>query len=425
MNSDFNRDWWDFSLHPDASGKGEATRGAEYAARLEGRDLSYQSYLQLKMLLSAQDPSSSVPDERVFIITHQLIELVFKQMLFDFAVVARTLQNVLQIEKTSELQRRLKERSFWNAALTASSRLQFSAGTLLPTVIQYLASKLDTENYNFSQEQFFRFRDNLGHASGMQSSQFRLIQRAMGKSEMLSLRLFPSKEHTSELPNYKDQCPFNSVVDDSVLAGYRHEASPQLGGVLDEVARADDLSHQVLARYAVLHNDGNAPPVRMIERSEIDKLISTMGKLMAHPNGLSSYMGEARGSVPEEAMQVFAVDLERAVHRENARRLSYQAACIGSIYLRLKEPSSALVRVLHQLALADDMLHSASRGFLFTHLAIVRDLLVMPRKPEAPNAASLLRGTGGGGTSILGFMFKHLLPLFPALVAFRSSEPSM
>jgi tryptophan 2,3-dioxygenase len=33
-----------------------------------------------------------VPEERLFIVIHQLFELVFKQMTFDIAVVARTLE---------------------------------------------------------------------------------------------------------------------------------------------------------------------------------------------------------------------------------------------------------------------------------------------------------------------------------------------
>jgi hypothetical protein len=263
----------------------------------------------------------------------------------------------------------------------------------------------------------------------MQSSQFRLIQRAMGKSEMLSLRIFPHKEHGSQLQDRKDQCPFINVVDDSVLVGDRHVALPQHGDVLEDVARMDDLSHQVLARYAVLQhcskNGTNAPPIRLIQHGEIDRLISTMQKLMTHPNGFSSYASETPGSRSEQSLEVFAADLERASQRENARRVSHQAACMGSLSLRLNEPSSYLVRVLQKLALADDMLHHASRGFLFTHLAIVRDLLVVAQKPDTAITTGLLRGTGGGGMSFLGFMFKHLLPLFPALVAFRSSELSV
>ena len=422
MNSELDRDWWDFSLDQDSPGKEHEARAAEYASRLQGHDLSYQKYLHLNILLSAQVPSSGVPDERVFIIAHQLIELVFKQMIFDFGVVARTLKSLLEFKTDDELRLRLADKSFWSSALTASSRLHFSAGMMLPTVIQFLASKPDTENHNFNQEQFFLFRDNLGHASGMQSSQFRLIQRAMGKSELLSIRLFPSKGRPSDLGTQKDRCPFISVVDDSVLVSDRHVASPQPGGVLQDVARLDELGHQVLARYATLVSCPPGPPVTFIRRHEIDKLISTMRKLIAHPNGLNSYADDAHGAMSEDAIDVFAQDLEQAVQRENSRRDSYQTACAGARHLRMAEPWSDMARVFQKLMLADDMLHSATQGFLFTHLAIARDLLLVSRRTEATgNATALLRGTGGGGTAFLGFMFKQLLPLFPALVGFRNS----
>jgi hypothetical protein len=95
--------WWDFAIDP-------ATRADPEAARLkdetgaplvnpsdaEGRRaLDYPAYLGLDRLLDAQTPASRVPEERMFVILHQLFELVFKQMTFDLAVVARTFEELL------------------------------------------------------------------------------------------------------------------------------------------------------------------------------------------------------------------------------------------------------------------------------------------------------------------------------------------
>src|ERR1700674_4069574 len=91
--------WWDFTIDSNERDKNTAViRGNRQVnpGTPDGRFLlDYHRYIGLDQLLSCQVPSSRIPDERVFIITHQLFELVFKQMIFDFAVIAKTFEVLL------------------------------------------------------------------------------------------------------------------------------------------------------------------------------------------------------------------------------------------------------------------------------------------------------------------------------------------
>ncbi|MEO1632499.1 MAG: tryptophan 2,3-dioxygenase family protein, partial [Bacteroidota bacterium] len=100
--------------------------------------LDYASYLGLDALLAAQTPATQVPDERVFIVIHQLCELVFKQMTFDLGVLAGTFRALTDADddtfETRALEPLPDERgpnAFWRPALTAAARLRHCARRLL------------------------------------------------------------------------------------------------------------------------------------------------------------------------------------------------------------------------------------------------------------------------------------------------------
>src|ERR1700733_6944079 len=143
--------WWTFSVD-------EEVRADPARSRFSGdkdinpalpdgrRMLDYHKYLGLDSLLASQRPSSSVPDERVFIITHQLHELTFKMVAFDFAVIARTLEKLLSGGDAESIVRRSSEdEPFWRPALTAAARVSFSCRELLPSIMRYLGDPRDAD----------------------------------------------------------------------------------------------------------------------------------------------------------------------------------------------------------------------------------------------------------------------------------------
>ena len=209
------------------------------------RLLDYQTYLGLDQLLACQVPSSQVPDERVFIVTHQLFELAFKLMIFDLSVVAATFARLLDGDEGRCLALCTgDDESFWLPARTAAGRLSYAAATLLPAFAGLLA-----QDETFSSEEFSKFRPHLQPASGFQSARFRLIQRALGKAGLLAVRLFPAQEYWKDYEGGADRGPAR-VDDPVILRADAAIADPPPDSPLAPAARLDDLAHRLLARLA-------------------------------------------------------------------------------------------------------------------------------------------------------------------------------
>src|SRR5689334_7672903 len=134
--------WWAFAIDPEARRSPERSRlSGELDINPPSPDgrqrLDYHNYLDLDKLLQAQVPGSLIPDERVFVITHQLFDLVFKMMIFDCAVLAATFDKLLCLPDADEFLRvATGDGEFWRPALTAAGRLRFSSKELLPTVMK-------------------------------------------------------------------------------------------------------------------------------------------------------------------------------------------------------------------------------------------------------------------------------------------------
>jgi hypothetical protein len=80
-----------------------------------------------------------------------------------------------------------------------------------------------------------------------------------------------------------------------------------------------------------------------------------------------------------------------------------------------------LADILRHIARADEALHDPSHdSFLSVHLRVTRERMRQLNAYAAKRGeAEPTAGTGGGGIEYLGWAQKHLIPLFPALVAYR------
>ena len=141
-------------------------RALESGIEVDLRDrLTYDGYLQLDRLLSAQKPLSDPPhhDEMLFIIQHQTSELWLKLVVHELRAAIAHLQTddvnpcLKILARVKQIQRQLFEQ--W-AVLE----------TLTPT-------------------EYVQFRDVLGPASGFQSLQYRLAEFLMGNknADMVSV----------------------------------------------------------------------------------------------------------------------------------------------------------------------------------------------------------------------------------------------
>ncbi|MBF4493664.1 tryptophan 2,3-dioxygenase [Flavobacterium sp. JLP] len=124
--------------------------------QLEGllwsKPITYWDYIQTDALLSLQVQRTTLPDEMVFIMYHQVNELIFKMILWEIDQIAET-QNI-QVDFFSE---RLSRITRYFDMLTNSFSIM--------------------EN-GMEVDQYMKFRNTLTPASGFQSAQYRLIEFA-------------------------------------------------------------------------------------------------------------------------------------------------------------------------------------------------------------------------------------------------------
>ena len=112
--------------------------------------LTYWDYIHLDTLLSLQNPKTSIPDEEIFIMYHQITELYFKLCMHEFAQLAKK-ENIDAAFLTSRINRINR---YFNA-LTHSFAVMVDG---------------------MDPEQFLKFRMSLLPASGFQSAQYRMIE---------------------------------------------------------------------------------------------------------------------------------------------------------------------------------------------------------------------------------------------------------
>lgn len=112
--------------------------------------VKYWDYIELDTLLSLQKPRTNIPDERIFIIYHQITELYFQLAMKEFEQLAdkKDIDEKFFIERVSRINR------YFDALITS----------------------FDIMSKGMDQKQFMQFRMSLLPASGFQSAQYRFIE---------------------------------------------------------------------------------------------------------------------------------------------------------------------------------------------------------------------------------------------------------
>ena len=130
--------------------------GQKTDTHLEGllwqKPITYWDYIQTDALLNLQIQRTTLPDENVFIMYHQVNELLFKMILWE----------INQICHTEE-----PETAFFTERLSRISRY-----------FNMLTTSFDIMGDGMEVAQYMKFRNTLTPASGFQSAQYRLIEFA-------------------------------------------------------------------------------------------------------------------------------------------------------------------------------------------------------------------------------------------------------
>ncbi|MGP1394484.1 MAG: tryptophan 2,3-dioxygenase [Inquilinaceae bacterium] len=128
-----------------------------------GSGMSYGGYLGLDQLLSCQKPMSGEHDEMLFIVIHQATELWLKLSLYELSATRDCI-------KTDRLGAAFK----MLARLAAIQRQLTQSWDVLSTLTPF---------------DYTRFRDTLGHSSGFQSFQYRMLEFILGQKNRTMTRV--------------------------------------------------------------------------------------------------------------------------------------------------------------------------------------------------------------------------------------------
>lgn len=435
MNTEAN--WWKFSIEPHERGakikpNGDKDLREVNPTQPDGRRLtSYSDYLGLDHLFSAQIPSSENPDERIFISTHHFFEITFKQMIFDLAVISETLQAVADAPDNNEFHLLCtsddEREEFWRPAVLAANRLKYCAKSVLPVFFHFL-DKSEGKDETFSGVEYFKFRPYLPPASGFQSAQFRLIQRAFGKSKLFDIRLFPSAEYRKDYEGKENAADLVEITNKVILQDAVKVASPDEDSPLSKAANVEAQAHEVLNRLAQFAEvDLEVPPMRFIAEKELETTVDNFRRILAIHRKNQEMIGEKPEDAEEfdkQAVANFRADLERAINAENERRSNLSNARAGAFYLHYIAPKGSLTHVLTRLVSTDATLFGLQEdSFMSLHLKMAADRLrEVQEYARATGQPEQPAGTGGGGVPYLTNIKNNLIPLFPFLVAFLDLE---
>ncbi|GGZ59047.1 tryptophan 2,3-dioxygenase family protein [Mesonia mobilis] len=143
---------------------------------LQAKPLNYWDYIEVDSLLSLQKPRTDYPDEEIFIMYHQITELVLKLMIHELKQLTGDNQpsEEIIIEKVYRLRR------YTNMLMTSFDVMRFG---------------MDYDEYNI-------FRSTLAPASGFQSAQFRYLE--IFTTPLINLINEDGKKRLSENPSIEE-----------------------------------------------------------------------------------------------------------------------------------------------------------------------------------------------------------------------------
>jgi tryptophan 2,3-dioxygenase len=171
-----------------------AAMGQDLSSYLDGLlyadYLTYWDYIHLDTLLSLQNPKTHFPDEKVFIVYHQITELYFNLILWE-------------IEQISMQEG--ADRNFFMDRLDRIIRY-----------FKQLVGSFEIMVEGLDKNQFLKFRMSLLPSSGFQSAQYRLIE--IGCTDLLNLVSMSERSSLSE----------SSSVDDKIQKLYWRSGATEL-----------------------------------------------------------------------------------------------------------------------------------------------------------------------------------------------------
>lgn len=147
-----------------------ASIGQDIDSYLDGliyaNPLTYWDYIEVDALLSLQKPKTDFPDEKIFIVYHQITELYFSLISHEIEQICKNGKNVSDIG----------EDLGWNNELSTDFFIERLIR--INKYFEALTHSFDIMRFGMEKEQFTKFRMSLLSASGFQTASYRYIEIA-------------------------------------------------------------------------------------------------------------------------------------------------------------------------------------------------------------------------------------------------------
>jgi len=259
------------------------------------RPIKYWDYVEVDTLLSLQKPRTTLEDESVFIMYHQINELLFKMILHEIGQVANA-ENV--------------QPHFFAERLYRVARY-----------FDVLSSSFDIMKDGMDREQYLKFRTTLTPASGFQSGQYRKIE--ICSTEIINLID----------ARYRDSFPADASWEDKIEHMYWQAAGKDYKTgkksltlqffeekYRDEfIALAKDYSKKNLwTKFKSLPETSKKDPSLVAAMRHLDKTVNITW-VMAHYNSAKHYLES--GEETKEATG--GSDWKKYMHPKYQRRMFF------------------------------------------------------------------------------------------------------
>lgn len=147
-----------------------ASIGQDLDSYLDGliyaNPLTYWDYIEVDALLSLQKPKTDFPDEKIFIVYHQITELYFSLISHEIEQICKNGKNISDIG----------EDLGWNEDL--DPKFFIDRLKRINKYFEALTHSFDIMRFGMEREQFTKFRMSLLSASGFQTASYRFIEIA-------------------------------------------------------------------------------------------------------------------------------------------------------------------------------------------------------------------------------------------------------
>lgn len=246
----------------------------------------YSDYLQLDSLLGAQRPLSDIHDEMLFITTHQVYEIWFKQVLYE-------IKSIIGFFSANSLDER--------HLVLCVNRLK--RVHLLQNLMNDQIAALET----MTPMDFLEFRDKLHPASGFQSIQFRELEVLLGYRyraiEMAPIQGRLSKKDSDLLEKTSKVRGLFDLVDDWLsrmpflqeshfifFEEYHKAVLKMFSDDIERIKQHPDLSEEQKERQIKIQDASRAQFSLMTDPREMKKLIEEGKWRLSYRASMASLM---------------------------------------------------------------------------------------------------------------------------------------